>query len=150
MLCIWVVTVKVCSSTSRWCNSTNRWCSSTNRCAAQQTGGNQTGFTHTPGPHNYGTFGVGDPTGVASRGYIDPNTGALYAHSLQPFGRNFANALDAHTVENNPIVRSWVGFDFDHTSSRFFTQYMEYPFPNRNPSQYYNSKSIRDAIRKSP
>ncbi len=94
-------------------------------------------------------YTIADPTGVANRGFINPQNGMPYPN-LQPYLSNLLAALEnqAH-LHGGPTValhsNRWGAVEW-----RFLSEYMEYNYPNRAEHQWWNSKPVRDAIRRAP
>jgi hypothetical protein len=96
-----------------------------------------------------GRYIITDPTGVAPRGYIDPQTRRPYA-TAQPYLSNLLAALENDVRLHGGSTVTLHSSRWGHVEWRFLSEYMGYNYPNRASHQWWNSKAIRDAIRRAP
>lgn len=96
-----------------------------------------------------GVFNINDPTGIAARGFLNPATGLPYP-SYQPYASRFADAMQ-RSVDNSGIQTQHINDsvycrEFTDRDIAWYKEFMQYTYPNRNPSVYANSRPVRKAI----
>ena len=96
-----------------------------------------------------GRYNVADPTGMSHRGYINPQTGLPYATS-QPYLSNILATLEYEVNLHGGPTLSLQNTKWGNVEWRFLSEYMRYHYPNRPEHQWWNSKVVRDAMRKAP
>jgi hypothetical protein len=80
-------------------------------------------------------YTINDPTNVMNRGFLDPITTRPFNMSYQPYARNLANAM-AHAVQNNNPTQGMDASLYGYNAARFYSEFMGYTYPNRDPNQY--------------
>jgi hypothetical protein len=80
-------------------------------------------------------------------------TGEPRTTSFQPWGRELWNVLSEMDRAERSFSfnksRRFIPINmimFDHYQEKFVMEYMRHHYPNKAPSQYFNTKSLRDAF----
>src|SRR5271167_242048 len=91
-------------------------------------------------------YTINDPTNVMNRGFLDPITMRPFNMSYQPYATNLSNAM-AHAVKDGNPTMTMDSSIYGHNASRFYSEFMQYTYPNRDRNQYLNSVPVRKAIK---
>ena len=96
--------------------------------------------------HN-GRYTIADPSNIGIRGYLNPNTGQPYGNN-QPYANNLAAAMEHAANAHGSSTVGWNINAFDNNSRLFKDEFMRHNYPNRHPNQWWNSKPVRDLLRR--
>jgi hypothetical protein len=80
-------------------------------------------------------YTINDPTNVMNRGFLDPITMRPFNMSYQPYATNLSNAM-AHAVQNGNPTKGIDPSIYGYNATRFYSEFMRYTYPNRDPNQY--------------
>ena len=84
-----------------------------------------------------------------NRGFLDPITMRPFNMSYQPYATNLSNAM-GHAVQGGNPTRGMDSSIYGHNATRFYSEFMQYTYPNRDSNQYLNSVPVRKAIKALP
>ena len=93
-----------------------------------------------------GKYAIDDPTKVSSRRFLDPITNRPHRSSYQPYANNLANAME-HAVSSAGITYQSMHHEYNNNGNRFFKEFMQYNYPDRQEHLWWNSRAVRAAIR---
>jgi hypothetical protein len=109
-----------------------------------------------PGPANgyvynaiTNVYDIHDPTNIAARGFVNPNTNMPYPTS-QPYIGNLAKALEHDNACNHPNPTSSISNRISAADRAFFREYMQNKYPARNRNSYWNSAPVRQEMKNNP
>lgn len=101
------------------------------------------GFTY-----SNGIYTVDDPTNVAANPFINPATNERYP-TYKPYSTHLRNAM-VHSVREGSSAQVMRLDKFTANEIRFFYEFMENTYPDRQFNAYLNSRPVRKALRDLP